>query len=140
MKTAYCINCGKDVEYKTDWEGVAQNTPKGIIKYKELYAFCSCCGHEIYIPEINDKNVENREKALKQLESESNNEYCPIKCYSEPKDPTCPHCQPPFEHFGRYYIKTDYPNDPGLHVLKRTDAIGGVMINHCPICGRKLEE
>lgn len=52
----------------------------------------------------------------------------------------CEHCQPPFKHFGKYYIMTDYPNDPGLHVLRRDDALGGVMIDYCPICGRKLEE
>lgn len=50
----------------------------------------------------------------------------------------CDICQPPYEHFGKYYIKSDYPSDPGLHILKRTDALGGVMIEYCPICGRKL--
>ena len=52
----------------------------------------------------------------------------------------CKHCQPPYDHFGKYYIVGDYPNDPGLHVLRRDDALGGVIIDYCPICGRKLEE
>lgn len=52
----------------------------------------------------------------------------------------CDICQPPFKHFGKYYIMTEYPNDPGLYILRRDDAMGGVMIDYCPICGRKLEE
>jgi hypothetical protein len=62
------------------------------------------------------------------------------ECCTESDNKTCPHCHPPYDHFGKYYIVGDYPNDPGLHVLRRDDALGGVSIDYCPICGRKLEE
>ena len=51
----------------------------------------------------------------------------------------CPHCHPPFKRFGKYYIKTGYSNDPTLYILRRAECLGGVMIEHCPICGRKLD-
>ena len=65
-------------------------------------------------------------------------------CFGEKKTmlekKPCDICQPPYKHFGKYYIMTDYPNDPGLYILRRDDAMGGVMIDYCPMCGRKLEE
>lgn len=60
----FCPNCGKSVEFKMDWEGVAQNTSKGIITYKELYAFCPECEEEVYVPAINDINTHRRNKAF----------------------------------------------------------------------------
>lgn len=53
---------------------------------------------------------------------------------------TCEHCHPPFKRFGKYYIKTGYSNDPTLYVLRRSECIGGVMIEYCPMCGRKLDQ
>ena len=67
VKTAFCINCGKYVEYDVFEQGVAQNTPRGIVFYKELYAGCKKCGEEIYLPEINDKNADARLKAFEVL-------------------------------------------------------------------------
>ena len=53
----------------------------------------------------------------------------------------CKHCYPPFKHFGKhYYIRTGYSQDPTLYVLRRDDTLGGVMIDYCPMCGRKLDE
>ena len=52
----------------------------------------------------------------------------------------CEFCQYPFKHCAQYYISTGYSNDPYLYVLRKEDSIGGVMIEYCPWCGRKLEE
>lgn len=60
----FCPTCGKYVKFKTDWEGVAQMTSKGVITYKELYAFCPECEEEVYVPAINDVNVYRRDKAF----------------------------------------------------------------------------
>lgn len=67
----FCPSCGKYVKFIIDWEGVIQNTPKGIITYKELYAICSKCEREVYIPAINDINVRHRNNATPILERES---------------------------------------------------------------------
>ena len=52
--------------------------------------------------------------------------------------PGCRHCREPYDPCAKYYIKTGYSNDPYVHILWRTDITGGVMIEYCPWCGRKL--
>ncbi len=51
----------------------------------------------------------------------------------------CPYCHPPFEHFGEFYLKTGYDNDPTLYVIRKENAYGGAMIKYCPMCGRRLD-
>ena len=60
---AICPYCGKYVNFRLYWEGVAAPTNKGIITYKELYAVCKECDCEIYVPAVNDVNVARRNKA-----------------------------------------------------------------------------
>lgn len=52
----------------------------------------------------------------------------------------CKFCQYPFKHCAKYYIQTGYSNDPYLYTLRKEDSVGGVMIEYCPWCGRKLGE
>ena len=66
MKTAYCLWCNDKTPYD-----ICEN-PKHLIHangigffVKELSAVCRNCGFEVYVPEVNDKNVERREKAYK---------------------------------------------------------------------------
>lgn len=67
IEKTFCTECGKDVAFKIDWEGVASPTREGIVTYKELYAICNGCGNEVYVPAINDINVYRREKAYRKL-------------------------------------------------------------------------
>ena len=71
VEYTFCPTCRKQVKFKIDWEGVAQMTSKGIITYKELYAFCPECGEEIYVPAVNDVNVHRRNKTYAEKVPES---------------------------------------------------------------------
>lgn len=64
IKYAFCPTCGKNVKFKIDWEGVVENTSKGIINYRELQAFCSECEKELYVPTINEINASYKNKAF----------------------------------------------------------------------------
>lgn len=62
---AYCINCGEKCPYeiKTAMEEI---TIRGTtFSYSEQTAFCSVCGEEIYVPEINDLNAQAREDSYR---------------------------------------------------------------------------
>lgn len=59
----FCEHCGKRVKFRLDWEGCVLTTNKGIITYKELYAYCPHCDNQVYIPAVHDVNVYRREKA-----------------------------------------------------------------------------
>ena len=72
--------------------------------------------------------------------SEEDIDFMERRIISEPDNKPCKHCQPPFKHFGKYYIKTGYPQDTSLYVLRRDGNLGGVMIEYCPMCGRKLDQ
>ena len=60
---AFCTICGKSVKFRLDWDGVASPTRKGIIAYKELFAYCPHCDNQVYVPAVNDVNVVRRNKA-----------------------------------------------------------------------------
>ena len=60
---AFCAVCGKSVKFCLDWDGVASPTRKGVITYKELYAYCPYCDSQVYVPAVNDINVYRRNKA-----------------------------------------------------------------------------
>lgn len=70
MTTAFCISCRHTVKYTVNERDVEVVSPKGLIKYKELYAICNECGEEIYVAELNDKNVERNKIAYKNLINE----------------------------------------------------------------------
>ena len=63
IEIAFCEHCGKQVKFHLDWEGCVWTTNKGIVNYKELYAYCPHCYHQIYVPAVNDVNIYRREKA-----------------------------------------------------------------------------
>ena len=58
--TAYCIYCDRRVEYCLKSQRVALDIRGIAITYDELVAYYSKCGAELYVPEINDVNVEVR--------------------------------------------------------------------------------
>ena len=65
LKKAYCLNCDEKRSYKekTTREKV---TVRGItFSYPEHTAYCAECGSEVYVAEINDKNVQEREDAYR---------------------------------------------------------------------------
>jgi uncharacterized phage-associated protein len=62
---AFCINCGNKMPYSVI-ENRIENTVKNTkFSYIEQAAKCTECGEEIYVPEINDANVEARETAYR---------------------------------------------------------------------------
>ena len=63
IEIAFCEHCGKDVKFRLDWEGCVWPTNKGIVSYRELYAYCPHCYRPIYVHAVNDVNVSRREKA-----------------------------------------------------------------------------
>lgn len=63
--TAFCITCDGEVEYTVFAERV-ETVVRGVkISYVEVTAKCPVCGDEIYVPEINDTNVQAREDAYR---------------------------------------------------------------------------
>ena len=69
----FCTICGKPVKFRLDWDGVASPTRKGIITYKELYAYCPHCDNQVYVPAVHDVNVYRREKAYRDLLEDGGN-------------------------------------------------------------------
>ena len=68
----FCIECNKKVKFRVEKEGVASSTSKGVIIYKELYAYCPHCYLEVYVPAVNDINVRSRQKAFEEKDNENN--------------------------------------------------------------------
>jgi hypothetical protein len=62
----FCVDCGTSVKFRLDWEGVASLTRKGVIHYKELFAYCPHCDNRVYVPAVNDVNVYRRNKAYEE--------------------------------------------------------------------------
>lgn len=63
--TAYCIHCDEKTAYTVKSQR-EEMTVRGIeFCYVELTAYCSVCGEELYVPEINDLNVMSREEAYR---------------------------------------------------------------------------
>ena len=64
-KLSFCIECGIKVPYEIRSEKIKM-TARGIsFDYMELSAFCNRCGNIIYVPEINDRNIDSMEEAFK---------------------------------------------------------------------------
>ena len=59
----FCVVCDKSVKFRLDWDAVASPTRKGVIHYKELFAYCPHCDNRVYVPAVNDVNVYRRNKA-----------------------------------------------------------------------------
>lgn len=65
VKTVYCINCDKKQPYmqKAKTEDV---TIRGVtFSYLEHTAYCTECGNQVYVAELNDMNVQSREDAYR---------------------------------------------------------------------------
>jgi len=56
----YCINCGKKREYRIFDKLIHHVVRDTRFSCLEKQAFCIECGNQIYVPEINDENVEVR--------------------------------------------------------------------------------
>lgn len=64
-EAAFCIECGEKRPYRVS---SSRDTimVKGItFSYIEMQAFCTECGAPVYVPEINDANVEAREEGYR---------------------------------------------------------------------------
>lgn len=61
----FCIECSKKVSYSIKSELVELKIRDTTFNYIELSAVCDECGCELYIPEINDANVEAREESYR---------------------------------------------------------------------------
>ena len=67
IETAFCLECGKKVKFKIEWKNRLVCRAYSAAEYKELYAICKECGNEVYVPAINDINVNHSEKAYAEL-------------------------------------------------------------------------
>lgn len=63
--TVYCINCDEKTTYTVKCERVEMAVRGISFSYVEHTAYCSVCGEELYVPEINDLNVVSREEAYR---------------------------------------------------------------------------
>ncbi|MBE7065141.1 MAG: DUF4065 domain-containing protein [Ruminococcaceae bacterium] len=61
----FCLECGCDVNYSIVSE-VVEIFGRGV-KFccAEMSAYCNVCGEKLYVPEINDANVNSREEAYR---------------------------------------------------------------------------
>ena len=64
-KTAFCIACDEDGEYTMFTERVETVVHGAKIRYVEVAAKCPVCEEDLYVPEINDVNVQARGDAYR---------------------------------------------------------------------------
>ncbi|MGN0994037.1 MAG: type II toxin-antitoxin system antitoxin SocA domain-containing protein [Butyricicoccus sp.] len=63
--TTFCLHCGCYQPYKKV-TARAENEIRNIrFSFVETLAFCSECGEEVYVPEVNDENVQSREDSYR---------------------------------------------------------------------------
>lgn len=65
--TAFCINCDCRRKYKKEIEEVTVTVRGLCFSYAETKAVCENCNEELYVPEINDINVQARENAYREV-------------------------------------------------------------------------
>lgn len=71
IETAFCEICGQNVPYSIS-EAEEDITVRGIaFSCKTKFAVCDKCGSFVYIPEINDENVDARNKAWQEAYARS---------------------------------------------------------------------
>lgn len=62
----FCINCGLERQY-TVKSNRRELTIRGIkFSFVEHIAYCTECNEEVYVPEINDENVQEKEDAYRE--------------------------------------------------------------------------
>ena len=64
-KKVYCIHCGGMRGYKRQVSREEMTVRGTAFRYLEQAVFCTECGEEVYVPEINDRNTEARECAYR---------------------------------------------------------------------------
>lgn len=57
-KTELCLTCWEKREYDVRTEIVKTRHKSVRFEYEEQRAFCRVCGHEVYVAELNDANVD----------------------------------------------------------------------------------
>ena len=65
INTVYCINCDEKNTYSVRSQRIEMEVRGIPFSYVEQVAYCSKCGEEVYVPEINDLNVSAREDAYR---------------------------------------------------------------------------
>lgn len=72
--TTFCPHCYEKVNYEICTRVRVASVREVTFSFSETYATCNECGHEVYVPAINDKNCFEREKeyyhALKEMPNE----------------------------------------------------------------------
>ena len=66
----FCTNCNKEVNYIIAFRFVKNYKVKDLeISYDEMIALCKECRNEIYVPQVNDINVEARIRAYEKVKN-----------------------------------------------------------------------
>lgn len=69
-KIAFCIHCGEFRDYRVRSCIARSDFNNVTYRYLERNAFCNTCDALIYIPSINDMNVEAAERAYKRAKED----------------------------------------------------------------------
>ena len=64
MSIAFCICCSRLVDYNVQERSVDIDYTGVKFAYEELYGVCKVCGEELYIPLLNDENIDRRTAAF----------------------------------------------------------------------------
>lgn len=63
----YCFNCNEETAYLVRTE-VLNTKMEGVsFSYEALIPYCSKCGNEVSVPEVNDLNIIRAYKAHKEI-------------------------------------------------------------------------
>lgn len=65
MNEAFCVACGEHRQYTVNTTRETVTIKGTTFSYLEQSAHCITCGEEVYIPELNDANVQAREDAYR---------------------------------------------------------------------------
>ena len=60
MKTTFCIDCSEYRSYTVRTHPETITVRDVSFTYMEERAFCNSCGKQVYVPEVNDHNVDAR--------------------------------------------------------------------------------
>ncbi len=70
-KTAFCVACGEKEEYDVRTETVKLKYKGVSFVYESQIAACKVCGIEMYIPKLNDANVDAANAAYERAKGDS---------------------------------------------------------------------
>ena len=66
MKKAFCFSCCAYRSFDV-YSTMEKVTIRGVeFSYSEKRAYCTSCGEQVYVPKINDANVQAREDAFRE--------------------------------------------------------------------------